>query len=190
VPLRAVASVGALNQWVSWQQDAVPVWPVAFLSVTAGLAMATNPAAAHAFLTGDELEVAGATDAALNGRVVVTVVDAHSLTWPAAGPDTVGTGQVTLAYVGDGLGGRRVAWTQRALLAAEVSSLGGSGNETIQADAVHADVVYRVRIWKVDLTPADRLVWEGIVLQIVGIFRQGDDPFLVLNCVEGSPDAG
>lgn len=168
-------TIGAMDQWVTWQRNTNTVRTLASLTAANGVATATT-ATAHGFASGAELEIAGANEPEYNGRVLVTVLDALRFSYHVvqAAPSPA-TGTITASTVD-------AHWTaqQQSPLAAEVRAV--SGFERIQAQGVQASTLYRVRLWAVALSPEDRLVWNGIPLQVTAVLQLPGTGFIECDC--------
>jgi SPP1 family predicted phage head-tail adaptor len=174
-----------MDQWVTLERNAPPTAvAVTSLTVENDVALAVT-ATAHQLESNDEVEIEGAGEADFNGRFVVTVLTPTTFTFAVApGAPAAATGTITVSYRGDAQGGRREFWTSLGQIAAEITAL--SGAERLQAQQVASRVQYSVRLWgRVDVTPADRLQWDGITLQIEAVLKiPGRLGFLELDCVE------
>jgi head-tail adaptor len=133
---------------------------LAVSTLTRSGAVATlTTAAPHGYATGDYATVAGATPAAYNGKVKVTVTGDQACTYAIAGsPTTPATGTITATYASDAQGGREETWRTVDTIAAEQVEI--RATERLQLQAVSAQVDYRFRARvRSDLTPKMRILW-------------------------------
>jgi head-tail adaptor len=87
----------------------------------------------------------------------------------------------------DGQGGGVEAWATAYSLSAKVEPIGG--REIVAAEMRHGRQQYYVTIRQIDapdLTPVDRVNWDGQYLQILAAPRVGRDHFVTLLCEAGA----
>ncbi len=113
----------------------------------------------HGYSSNDYVLVAGATPSGYNGKVKITVTGASAFTYAVSGVlATPATGTITVTYVSDASGGRRIGWADLATIWAELLPVRAS--ERLQAQALQAQLDYRFRIlMRADLTPRMRARW-------------------------------
>jgi head-tail adaptor len=142
-------------------QENVPD-PIGVENLTrAGSVATATTITAHGYTTGDFVTVAGALPVGYNGKWKITVTGPESFTYSGAVIGTLATpatGSVTVTYVSDAQGGRKIGWEDLATVPAEMVPL--SGLERIQAQALSSQVDYRFRIRvRPDATPQMRALW-------------------------------
>lgn len=177
--------IGALRETLVIQANTpltVAVSTLTRTSVTATVTTTSN----HGYLTGDYIQIAGATPDGYNGRWKATVTGATTFTY--AVPNTLttpATGTITAVYGSDAQGGRRIGWTTLRTAPAGIPAqlLPLRAWERLQAQALQAQLDYRFRIRsRVDLTPQMRALWQPSwppgapthTLEIHGILPDGD----------------
>lgn len=172
--------------------------PVSVASITRASTTATvTTASAHGYASGDYVDIAGALPAAYNGRFKIVVTAPTTFTYAVSGaPSTPATGTITVIYVSDAQGNRRViAWGTVATVAAEAMPI--SSDERLAAAAIPAlaeTTQYRFRIAvRADLTEQMRVRWAPRwppgapehVMEITGILAEDDGRrYQILECVE------
>jgi SPP1 family predicted phage head-tail adaptor len=154
----AAGAIGAMRERLT-VQDPTPVAKSVSSLTSAGTTATATTAAAHGFVTGDWVTVAGATPAGYNGRVKITVTGATVFTYVVgAGLVTPATGTITATYVSDAQGGRAVTWTTLATVFGELVPLRGS--ERMQAQAIGSQLSLRFRIRSdARFRPTMRALW-------------------------------
>jgi SPP1 family predicted phage head-tail adaptor len=190
-----MAKHGPMREWLMIQEN-VPD-PISITSLTRATTTATaTTAEAHGYATGDYVTVAGATPAGYNGKVKITVTGLSAFTYQVVGAlTTPATGTITVVYVSDAQGGRKIGWENLTGVWGE--QLPVRAMERLQAQALQAQLDYRFRVHvNPDLTHQMRVVWTpqwppGAVthtLEIQGIapFEDGRQ-FAVLECAEIAP---
>jgi head-tail adaptor len=183
--------LGDFHERLVIQANTPPLTPV--VSVTRlGTVATIVTATPHGFTTGDYVAVAGAVQG-YNGRYRATVIDAVTLTVPVSNTlPTPATGAITVQYVSDAQGGRKIGWIDVATIEAEVIPL--SAMERVQAQALASQVSYRFRTRsRADITPEMRVSWTpswppggaAQVLEISGVLPDGHGrTFMLLDCGE------
>jgi len=140
-------------------QENVPD-PISMTSLTRSSAVATaQTATSHGFTTGDFVTVAGAVPVGYNGKVKITVTGATTFTYAVnIALTTPATGPITVTYVSDASGGRKIGWADFAEVWGELLPV--RAIERLQAQALQATLDYRFRIHtRRDLTPEMRALW-------------------------------
>jgi len=166
--------------------------------VVSSLTRATTTATAltaipHGYATNDYVTVAGAVPVGYNGKVKVVVTGASSFTFTVSGLlTTPATGPITVTYVSDAQGGRKIGWATLDTVFAELLPV--RAMERLQAQALQAQLDYRFRVHtRGDLTPQMRALWTPQwppgaplhTLEIHGIPPDGDGrQYLFLECGE------
>jgi len=169
--------------------DAVAVTSLTRVTTTATVITATP----HGYATGDFVTIALAVPAGYNGKVKITVTGASSFTYLVNGAlATPATGTITVTYVSDAQGGRKIGWNTLDTIWAELLPV--RAMERLQAQALQAALDYRFRVHvRPDLTPEMRALWTPQwpagsplhTLEIHGIVPDGDGrQYLVLECGE------
>lgn len=150
----------------------------------------------HGYLTGEWVNIAGATPSGYNGRVKITVTGAKTFTYTVAnGLATPATGTITVIYIGDAQAGRRAILTDVDTIWAELMEKGAG--EQLQAGGVVGvtQVRFRVRT-RYDLNQKMLVTWtpswpagaSARTLQIHGIQPQGDGrTWMFLDCGSTQP---
>lgn len=171
--------------------------PIGVASITRTSTTATvTTAVPHGYASGDYATVAGAVPTGYNGKVKITVTGANTFTYPVLGSlTTPATGTITVVYVSDAQGGKRVSWATHATIAAEAIPI--DADERLAAASIPAFATttrYRFRTWaRVDLTDQMRVRWTPTwppdaperVLEITGLIGEDDGRrFMYLECVE------
>jgi len=174
-------------------QENVPD-PISVTSLTRTSTTATaQTATAHGYASNDYVTVAGAAPAGYNGKVKITVTGLSTFTYTVTGAlATPATGTLTVVYVSDASGGRRVGWAELATIWAE--QLPVRALERLQAQALSGQLDYRFRVKvRADLTPQMRALWTPQwpagsplhTLEIHGIVPDGDGrQYQLLECGE------
>jgi hypothetical protein len=141
-------------------------------------------AAPHGYTTGDFVLVAGATPAGYNGKVKITVTGPSAFTYSVVGTlATPATGPITVTYVSDAGGGRKIGWDDFRSIAAELTPV--RAWERLQVQALQGQLDYRFRVHSVDcggVTPQMRALWTPQwpadqpthTLEIHGVLPDGD----------------
>lgn len=183
---------GPFNEELIIQENAPE--PIAVTSLTRASTTATvQTAEAHGYTTGDWVTVAGATPAGYNGKVKVTVTGASSFTYPVNGAlATPATGTITVVYVSDAQGGRKIGWETFATITAE--QLAVRQYEKLQVAALQGQLDYRFRTHaRSDITIEMRALWTPQwppgspqhTLEIHGVPPDGDNrQYMLLECGE------
>jgi len=159
-------------------------------NTTTGTALTATP---HGFTTGDFVLVAGAVPPGYNGKVKITVTGASSFTYVVnVALATPATGTITVTYVSDASGGRKIGWADYATVWAELLPV--RALERLQAQALQAQLDYRFRIHtRADLVPQMRALWTPQwpagagqhTLEIHGLPPDGDGrQYMFLECGE------
>lgn len=165
---------GAMTEQLTIQSPAPVAVAIASLTRSSGTATATT-AAAHGFLTGDYVTVAGATPAAYTGKVKVTVTSPTVFTYAVSGsPSTPATGDLSATYASDASGGRESVW---ATVAADVwaEPLPFTARERLQLQAVQSTTTHRFKVdVRSDVTAEMRLLWtpswiNGGAQRVIGL---------------------
>lgn len=168
--------------------------PIAVTSLTRVSTTATaTTAAPHGYTTNDYVTVAGATPTAYNGKVKITVTGPSSFSYQVAGtPATPATGTITVVYVSDAQGGRKIGWADLATIYGE--QLAVRAFEKLQVQALQGQLDYRFRVYvRGDITTEMRALWAPRwppgapthTLEIHGIVPDADGrDFMFLECGE------
>jgi len=178
-------------------QENVPD-PISVSSLTRTSTTATaQTAIPHGYTSTDFVTVAGAVPSGYNGKVKITVTGPSSFTYPVLGTlATPATGPITVTYVSDASGGRKIGWNALASAPDGIWAelLPVRAMERLQAAALQAQLDYRFRVdVRPDLTPAMRARWTPQwppgsplhTLEIHGITPDGDGrQYLFLECGE------
>lgn len=162
-----VDDIGALRERITLLDVDPRVRAIASLTRDGTTATVTT-AADHGFTTGDRVTIAGATAAAYNGLVAITVTGAKAFTYTVAGaPATPATGTMTAAYVQDALGGRAVVYRDLVTVWAEWRP--GKTDETLERGALRATAqgVFRIRT-RAGLVPTQRVRWGARTFEVTG----------------------
>lgn len=192
---REQGSSGKLIEQLSIEENVPDPIAVASIARTSTTATVTT-SAAHGYATGDYVQMAGAVPAGYNGKVRITVTGPTTFTYQVLGAlATPATGTITVTYVSDASGGRKVGWNTVVTIPAEVMPI--SADERLAAAAIPALATvtrYRFRTWaRVDLTDQMRVRWTPTwpanapehVLEITGLLLEDDGRrFMFLECVE------
>jgi head-tail adaptor len=151
----------------------------------------------HGYTTGDFVTIAGATPAGYNGKVKITVTGASSFTYPVnSALATPPTGALTVVYVSDAQGGRKVGWEPLDAAPIWAELLAIRTMERLQAQALTSQVDYRFRTRvRTDITAQMRALWTPSwtsapqhTLEIRGVVPWEDGrTFMVLECGELVP---
>lgn len=179
-----MTGAGALRERLTIQENNPD--PVAVTSLTRVTTTATaGTGTAHGYSAGDYVTVAGATPAGYNGKVkLLAVPTATSFTYTVNGTlATPATGTITVVYVSDAQGGRKLGWADYRKVAAELVPV--RAWEHAQLAAVQVQLDYRFSVQTVDcagVTPAMRALWvpqwppgePQKTLEIHGILPDGD----------------
>jgi head-tail adaptor len=188
-------TVGKMFERIVIEESAPDPIAVASLTRTLTTATASTAPTAHGFQNGDYVQVAGANEAAYNAaKVKVTVLSATSFSYQVSGsPSSPATGTITVTYLSDAQGNRKLSWSELVALPAEAMAI--SATERLAAAAIPAlasSTLYRFRTHlRPDVTDDMRVRWtprypEGApeqVLEITGVLRE-DSRFMVLDCVD------
>lgn len=172
--------------------------PISVTSLTRVTTTATaQTAAPHGYTTGDYVTVAGAAPAGYNGKVKITVTGVSSFTYPVAGTVTTpATGVITVVYVSDAQGGRKIGWATFRQLHAELIPV--KAWEHLQVAALQGQLDYRFRIRAVDssgLTNQMRALWTpqfpagqaAKTLEISGVLPEDDGrQFVIIEAGEAA----
>jgi head-tail adaptor len=168
--------------------------PIAIASLTRSGTVATaTTATPHNYASNDYATVAGASPAGYNGKVKITVTGASSFTYPVANTlATPATGTITVVYVSDAQGGRKIGWQDFATIWGE--QLAVRAFEKLQVQALQGQLDYRFRVHaRGDLTNDMRAIWTPAwppgspthTLEIHGIAPDGDGrQYMFLECGE------
>lgn len=179
-------AIGAMRERLVIQTNTPPTIGVSSLTRAAALATAVT-AAPHGFATNDYVLGVGAAPAGYNGKVKVTVVDPSTFTFPCgAGLSTPATGTITVTYVSDAQGGRRLGWMTLDAIAAEMIPV--RADERLQGEAVQGDEIYRFRVRRrSDITKKMRALWTPtwpgavrLILEITGVLPSDDRQYMFL----------
>jgi len=171
--------------------DALVVTSLTRVTTTATALTATP----HGYTTNDFVQMALAVPSGYNGKVKITVTGASSFTYPVLGSlATPATGPITVTYVSDAQGGRKIGWTTFRTMHAELIPV--KAWESLQVQALQGQLDYRFRIHSVDsggITTQMRALWTPQwpagasvhTLEIGGILPDGDGrSFTFLECGE------
>jgi head-tail adaptor len=184
--------IGTMREMLAIQENVPDSISVTSLTRTSTTATATT-ATAHGYSSNDYVTIAGATPAGFNGKVKITVTGATTFTYPVVGTlATPATGTITVVYVSDAQGGRRIGWAPLTTIWAELLPV--RATERLQAQALQVQLDYRFRIQaRADLTPEMRALWTpqwppsspAHTLEIHGIVPDGDGRhYQILECGE------
>lgn len=190
---RTMATAGAMTEQLVIQENAPD--PISVTSLTRATTVATaQTATPHGYVTGDYVTVAGAVPSGYNGKQKITVTGANTFTYPvSASLATPATGTITVVYVSDAQGGRKLGWNALTTIPAEVIPI--SAIERLEiTKSVATEMAYRFRIRaRPDITSAMRAIWtlshpDGApahTLEIHGVLRDPNDrAFFILECGE------
>jgi head-tail adaptor len=181
----APTPIGNLRERLTIQENVPDAISVTSLTRASTTATATT-AAAHGYLTGDYVHVAGATPTDYTGTWKITVTGPTTFTFTVGGTlTTPATGTITVLYVSDAQGGRKIGW---ATLASAPTGLWAEflpqrALERLQAQALTSQIDYRFRVrTRPDLTAQQRALWSPSwqasapvhTLEIHGVLPDGD----------------
>lgn len=183
---------GNLRERLVIQENAPDPIVVTSLTRTGSLGTAVT-ASEHGYTTGDVVTVAGATPGGYAGKVKITVTGPTTFTYSVLGTlTTPATGSITVTYVSDAQGGRKIGWDDFATIWAEMIPMGAL--ERLQAQALTSRIDYRFRArTRPDITPEMRARWTPSwpppapehALEIHGVLPWEDGRmFMVLECGE------
>jgi head-tail adaptor len=193
---RWASPVGAMHERLVIQESDVEPITVTTLTRTSTTATATT-AEAHAYTTGDYATVAGAVPAGYNGKVKITVTGLTTFTYPVSGLlATPATGTITVTYVSDAQGGKRIGWETLADapdgIWAELVPI--RSDERLQLAAIRPETAYRFRVRaRADLNSSMRAIWTPTwppnaptqTLEITGVLpHEHGRAFTYLECRE------
>jgi head-tail adaptor len=149
-----------LRESIEIQENLPDPVPVATLTRTSATATVTT-ATPHGFTTGDFVQIAGTTPTGYGGKVKITVTGPTTFTYPVLGTlATPATGTITVTYVSDAQGGRKIGW--EALRTIHAEAIPVKAWEKLQVQALQGQLDYRFRIHTVDaggITDEMRIVW-------------------------------
>jgi head-tail adaptor len=176
--------IGNLREHLTIQENVPDAISVTSLTRASTTATATT-AAAHGYLTGDFVRVAGATPSGYNGTWKITVASPTTFTFTVSGVlATPATGTITGLYVSDAQGGRKIGWATLATAPTGVWAefLPQRAAERLQAQALSSQIDYRFRVrTRSDLTAQQRALWapswhsaDVHTLEIHGVLPDGD----------------
>jgi len=186
------ATIGDLVERLVIQENVPDPISVASLTRTSTTATAQT-ATPHNYASNDYVTVAGATPAGYNGKVKIAVTGASSFTYPVNGAlATPATGTITVVYVSDAQGGRKIGWQTLDTIWAEHRAV--RAFEKLQVQALQGQLDYRFRVFvRADLTTEMRALWTPQwppgapthTLEIHGIVPDGDGrEYMFLECGE------
>ena len=172
--------------------------PISVTSLTRTSTTATaQTATPHTYASNDYVTVAGAIPTGYNGKVKITVTGASSFTYPVNGAlATPATGTITVVYVSDAQGGRKIGWATLAAAPTGIwaEQLAVRAFEKLQVQALQGQLDYRFRVFvRADLTTEMRALWTPQwppgapthTLEIHGIVPDGDGrEYMFLECGE------
>lgn len=165
---------------------------LAVSSVTrAGSTATVVTTTAHGYATDDRVSIAGATPAAYNGTVVITVLSTTSFSYTVSGnPSTPATGTITATYVSDRLGAPRRVWRD-LFVGVRASKLALSGRERIAAGGTTSEATHEFGIlYRSDVTTKLRVVESGVPYEVEAVLdRKGDKRELAVLAVERQDQA-
>lgn len=174
---------GPLREVLTIQENAPD--PVAVVSLTRTTTIATVATRRpHGYTTGDFVMMVGAAPEGYTGKKKITVTGASSFTYPVVSTlTTPAAGVITVVYVSDAQGGRKIGWATFRVLHAEAIPV--KAWEKLQVQALQGQLDYRFRIHAVDsagLTNAMRILWTPQwppgaplhTLEISGVLADGD----------------
>jgi hypothetical protein len=149
----------------------------------------------HGYTSGDYATVAGAVPTGYNGTVKITVTGASAFTYPVSGAlATPATGTITVTYVSDAQGGRKIGWATFATLRAELIPV--KSWEALQVQALSGRLDARFRVHAIDaagITDRMRALWTPQwpagqathTFEIAGVSPEGDGrQWALIDCGE------
>jgi head-tail adaptor len=177
--------IGNLRERLTIQENLSEPISVTTLTRVSTTATATT-AAAHGYLTGEYVRLAGATPAGYNGLWKITVTGVSTFTFTVVNTlASPATGTITALYFSDASGGRKIGWATLATAPTGIWAefLPQRASERLQAQALSSAIDYRFRVrTRPDLTPQQRALWAPSwqasaavhTLEIHGVLPEND----------------
>lgn len=161
--------IGDLRSMVRLDKSNPVAVSLASIARAGSVATATT-AAAHAYVTGDVITIAGVDQATYNGDQRITVTSPTTFTFAVSGtPVTPATGTMTALFKHAATGGARQFWSPFATVQAEVTIAPGA-REALQAGQPIPQVAAEIRMrYRSDITAKMRAVVDGRVFQIQSV---------------------